>query len=159
MTVLETTEGESLPARRTCAGKRKDGSPCASTLVQDDGYCVQHSPTKRFDPRETGRVGGLKAGEQRRALSNSYRARMVQQFESDTRTYRKIVAAFQDALEAFTSCPGCGEQMPDHGRRVDAARSALAELYGKPVQPTREEGGLTLVVRPISRPGGPSPLE
>ena len=55
-------------------------------------------------------------------------------------------AAYVDGLEALGP-----DGVPDYRARVLAADAFLAQAYGKPVQPTREEGGLTVMFVPLDR--------
>ena len=126
----------------TCKGTTKAGNPCRSTVVGEDGYCLVHSPSRAFDPVETGRQGGKKSGVTRRALSKSDREqiregreRLREQFENDPAFYEKVKTVYREALEAVTTCPGCHEHaLPDHRTRLTAGDSFLGQIYGKPRQ-------------------------
>jgi len=119
----------------TCKGTTKAGNPCRSTVVGEDGYCLVHSPSRAFDPVETGRQGGKKSGVTRRALSKSDREqiregreRLREQFESDPAFYEKVKTVYREALEAVTTCPGCHEHAVSALERLDelVAKSAAS---------------------------------
>lgn len=134
-------KAELAGSKVTCQGTTKAGNECQSTLVGSDGYCIVHSPTKRFDPVVTGRAGGLKSGETRRALAKSARERLRELAENDDAMWRKVKAAYEDGLEALGP-----DGMPDFRGRVQAADAFLAQAYGKPVQTIAGDHGINIVI-------------
>jgi hypothetical protein len=126
-----------------CTGTRKDGKPCRSTILADNGRCAYHGGVPPDEIAERQRRGGLAWGEARRQLARSGRDRMREQFEEDEEAYNKLRAAYVEGLEATTA-----DGEPDYRARLHAADSFLAQIYGKPVQPTEERGQPLVVVRP-----------
>ena len=53
----------------------------------------------------------------------------------------EVWAAYLEALTASTA-----DGLPDYRARYQAASALLAEAYGKPMQPTHEQGGVTFIV-------------
>lgn len=119
---------EKLPVR-ACKGTRKDGGVCRSRFIGEDGYCTVHSPSKRFDPVETGRIAGRKSGEVRRAQSTSARERLRKIADEDEAFWELLRTTYREGLEAVTA-----EGTPDSRTRVMTAGAFLAEAYGKPPQ-------------------------
>jgi hypothetical protein len=113
---------------------KKNGQPCTSTVGLEDGYCAVHRPSAGFDPVATDRKGGIKSGEVRREAGKTVRERLREKVEENV---EEIWAAFQGAMNATTA-----DGAADHRARYQAAATVLAEAYGKPLQPTRDEGGL-----------------
>jgi hypothetical protein len=50
-----------------CNGLKDDGSPCASTLGIENGFCAFHDPERAEFARAARAKGGTRAGENRRA--------------------------------------------------------------------------------------------
>ncbi|HEY8776317.1 MAG TPA: hypothetical protein VIM33_07540 [Gaiellaceae bacterium] len=119
---------DKLPAR-ACRGTRKDGGTCQSQFVGEDGYCGVHSPSKRFDPVETGRIAGKKSGEVRRAQSTSARERLRRIADEDKDFWKVLQQTYKDGLEATNP-----DGSPDFRTRVMTAGAFLAEAYGRPPQ-------------------------
>jgi hypothetical protein len=113
-------------ARRTCQGTRKNGDPCRSTLVLDDGYCSAHSPATKVEMAELGRRGGKRSGEVRQEQAKSIRDRLREQVEQE---FELVWQAFRDGLEAVDDAG-----QPDVRVRVVSAQALLAESYGRPPQ-------------------------
>lgn len=112
---------------RRCAGTRKrDGAPCQSRIVGADGFCSLHSPTRKVDPVELGRRGGLESGETRREQAKSVRDRLRERVEEQVEL---VWSAFLDGLQATTE-----DGAADVRTRVGAAQALLAEAYGRPPQ-------------------------
>ena len=127
-----------------CKGRTKAGEACRSAVLGSDGYCAVHSPSATFDPVATGRQGGKRSGEIRREQAKSVRDRLRDKVEANAET---VWAAFFDGLTATNP-----DGSPDFRARFHAASSLLAEAYGKPVQPTHEQGRTVInVVRPPRR--------
>ena len=125
--------------RRTCGGTRKDGSPCGAWQQLDaEGLCRLHSASSGFDPGEQGRKGGVQSGIARRELRKTVRERLRELVEENA---EEVWAAYLEALTAST-----GDGLPDYRARYQAASALLAEAYGKPMQPTHEQGGVTFIV-------------
>lgn len=72
-----------------------------------------------------GRVGGKRSVETRRERGKSVRERIAERVEAE---FEKFWTAFDGAVVATT------DGAPDHRVRLEAARSALAEAYGRPPQ-------------------------
>jgi hypothetical protein len=125
----------------TCKGVTKAGRPCQSTVLVDGEYCLVHS-SRPFDPVETGRIGGRKSVEAKRARKEiapepgvDGREKLRAEFERDDDAYDRLKAAYLGGLEAVTTCPSCREKaLRDHRTRIAAGDSFLAQLYGKPRQ-------------------------
>jgi hypothetical protein len=127
------------PARRSiCKGQTKAGNACRSTLVGPDGYCTVHSPSKAFDPIETGRRGGRRSGIVRSGQAKSVRERIAERLEAEA---DKIAKVYLDAMQA-TDADG----VPEHRVRLMGADSGLAQAYGKPTTHV-EQSGVVIVVR------------
>lgn len=131
MTVMETDAAQKSPAnggvrdsRATtaistvqCRGTRKDGQPCASRILLDDGFCHFHSPTAAVDPAAIGRLGAARSTEIRREQAKSVRDRLRE----------KVETQFQEIADAFDA----GLASDDERVRVATAQALLAEAYGK----------------------------
>src|SRR5215211_7201147 len=127
----------------TCRGRRKDGGACRSTAVREDGYCALHGASPGFDPAELGRRGGIRSGEARRELAKHARQRLREEVEHE---HELIWQGYREALEATHP-----DGSPDFRTRVMARDALLAQAYGKPVQPTEEQGTVAPIVvyRPV----------
>jgi len=122
-----------------CKGTRRDGAPCGAwQQLDDEGLCRVHSHSSRFDPVETGRRAGLRSGTVRREQAKSVRERLREKVEAEIDL---VWAAYAGALEAVGA-----DGAPDHRARYQAASALLAESYGKPVQPTLDQGGVQFVI-------------
>jgi tRNA A37 N6-isopentenylltransferase MiaA len=103
---------------------------------------------------ELGRKGGRKRGHTKRAHGKNGdaptregRERLRQEFESDADFYAKVKAAYEDALEAVTTCPSCKERaLPNHPVRLAAGDSVMAQIYGKPQQNIQQKTDVTIHV-------------
>jgi Family of unknown function (DUF5763) len=130
-------------AKPCCTAATKLGKPCKAR-AEADGYCRVHSPSRTFDPVETGRKGGQKSAIARRARRESVlrdnvrarngtpldaRIRLREAFEADHEHYAKLKAVYEEALDAMTA-----DGRPDHRTRLAAGDSFLAQIYGKPKQ-------------------------
>jgi signal transduction histidine kinase len=88
--VLETPANLSVRdsrATRSCGGTNKAGESCRSVAVGADGFCSLHSPTRRVDPAQLGRRGGIASGKARREQARRVREGVEQsrvQAEVDT---------------------------------------------------------------------------
>jgi hypothetical protein len=141
---------------RRCKGTKKGGSRCTSPLVRDDGYCVQHSPIRRFDAAEAGRKGGQRSALARRSQAKNgandgtpkdARERLRELLEIDAELQAKLQAVVDGALEAVTTCPNCkAKSLPDHRVRLDALRTLHAEALGKPKQNVEAKHEHSIVV-------------
>jgi hypothetical protein len=141
VTLTSMAKPDDTPAKPTCTGITKAGTPCKSTLLLADGACVIHSDLSTFDPVEAGRKGGRQSGATRRALAKSARERLRELAENDDAMWRKVKAAYEDGLEALGP-----DGMPDYRGRVQAADAFLSQAYGKPVQTVTGEGGIQIVI-------------
>lgn len=121
-----------------CKGRRKDGQLCRSTLTDGDGFCVQHSPTKRFDPRESGRKGGLKSGETKRKRAKTGRDFLREKVEANS---ERIWRVYSEALDSETP-----DGRPDVRARYQAAGDLLNQALGRPVSLMDEAGTVQLIV-------------
>ena len=92
---------------------------------------------------EAQRRGGIASGETRRELAKSGRQLIREELEAEVGS---IVSAFRDGTKALASCPHCRGDLPDVRARIQAAAEWLNQSYGKPVQPTREEGNGRMIV-------------
>ena len=80
------------------------------------------------------------------------RERLRAEFESDAEFYKKVKGAYEGAIEAVTTCPGCKERaLPDHRVRIAAGDSFLAQVYGKPQTNIQTKTDVTILV--VSRLG------
>jgi hypothetical protein len=107
-------------ALRTCAGTRKNGEPCCSRILLEDGYCSAHSPTRGVDMAALGRSAGLASGEARRELGKTVRERLREKVEENV---DRIWSAFESGLTS-----------DDERTQIVAATAVLAEAYGRPPQ-------------------------
>jgi len=73
----------------------------------------------------------------RRELRKTVRERLRELVENA----EEVWAAYLEALTANTA-----DGAPDYRARYQAASALLAEAYGKPMQPTHEQGGVTFIV-------------
>jgi hypothetical protein len=110
---------------RACAGVRKrDGAPCGSRVVLDDGYCPAHSPTRGVEMAELGRVGGLASGEVRREQAKTVRDRLREKVEENT---DRIWTVYDQAMNATA-----GDGEADHRARLASVEGVLSQAYGRP---------------------------
>ncbi len=115
---------------RTCNGTRKDGQPCRSTAVRDDGYCFVHGRSASLLP-EVARRAGIASGEARRELGKTIRERIAERLQEDA---DEIYDTFQKAWQ-------------DGDWR--AADAAINQALGRPPQAITgdEEQPLQIVLR------------
>lgn len=111
-------EARATVAPVVCGAPRKNGEPCQSRILLEDGLCNLHSPTSTVDPAAIGRIGGLNSVETRREQSKSVRDRLRERVEENV---DRIWAAFESGLAS-----------DDERVQIVAATSLLAEAYGKP---------------------------
>jgi len=116
----ELQRASSRSALPTCLGARRDGQPCQSQILLEDGFCPAHSPTRAADMAELGGRGGIASGEARREQGKSVRDRLREKVEEN-------VDAIWDAFEN-------GLTSDDDRTRLAAAVAVLAEAYGKTPQ-------------------------
>ena len=131
-------------AHAHCKAMRKNGEPCKGK-ANGNGYCMVHSPTRRFNAAEIGRKGGRKSATSRRARRDLAAGRPVTEllreaFESD----EAWLAAAVDAYRA-----GVSEGKPMD--RVSVTNDLLARCYGKPQQLVQTKSDTTITV--VSRLG------
>src|SRR5262245_50950598 len=124
---MSPPEAVELELVRACPAVRRDGEPCRSKILLEDGFCSAHSTLAAATPAERGRKGGLASGEVRRELANTARERLRKLADEDEEFWTKLKAAYRDGLEAVTD-----DGIADYRTRVMTAGAFLAEAYGRP---------------------------
>jgi hypothetical protein len=112
-----------LPMRSCHAARKRDGAPCRSRVVLEDGFCPAHSPTRGLEMAELGRAGGLASVEARRELGKTVRERLRDRVEAEA---DKIWRVYRDAFDAEG-----GDGDPDHRARLASVEGVLAQAYGR----------------------------
>jgi hypothetical protein len=141
---------ELVRPQRFCPAVRRNGEPCKSFILLEDGFCSAHSALASVTPAERGRKGGLASGQVRAALANTARERLRKLADEDEVFWERLKAAYKDGLDAVDS-----DGNPDFRARVMTAGAFLAEAYGKPPQAIvgDEEKPLTFVLESAFRRG------
>lgn len=121
---------DQIPKKRTCAGTRKDGQACNSTVTDPNGYCFAHGRSPK-QVSANARRAAERSAEVRREQVKSVRDRLRERVEEQ---FELIWSALRDGLEAVGS-----DGDPDARTRISAAQAVLAEAYGRPAQATKVE--------------------
>jgi hypothetical protein len=118
---------EASQKQRICTATRTNGEPCKSPLIDDTGLCIAH----RRSRSEV--LAAVTAATERSAEVRAERAKSPREILAERALAKidKIAAAYETAVED-----------KDPRVRYQAASAFLAEAFGKPIQPTREEGGM-----------------
>ena len=133
-----------------CSAKRKDGEPCGS-FASRDGKCAAHSDRVTVGTPEHSRRAAEASVAKRRELAKSAREVFRERVDEHVdQLWNELYAAATEAVDE--------KGQPDYRTRALAVKDIMAEAYGKPLQPTKEEGsGPVILMRDIPRPGDPAP--
>ena len=132
-----------------CPAVRRDGEPCRSKILLEDGFCSAHSGLAAATPAERGRRGGLVSGEVRREQAKSVRDRLRERLEAEA---DEIWRVYRDAFDATD-----GDGDVDHRARLASVEGVLAQAYGRPATTIVGEDDRPLSFR-VQREGVPASL-
>ena len=97
---------------------RRDGEPCTSWILLEDGYCSVHSPTHGKDMVEFGRRAGDHVGQARREKAKTVRDKLRDWVEANV---ERIVDAIESGLDS-----------EDERVRIATVEKLLDQAYGRP---------------------------
>ncbi len=132
---------------KLCAATTKNGNACRG-IANSDGFCMVHSPARKFKPAEIGAKGGQRSANVRRARRKSdavdARSLLRENYETLAAWREAVNEAYWSGLTA-TDAKG----NPSAAARVAAADAFLAQCYGRPQQniQTKHELNITVVSR------------
>ena len=118
--------GEPVQTARVCAGVNRQGEPCKSRILLEDGFCPAHSTLASTTQAELGRRGGISSGEIRREQARSIRDRLREKLEAEA---DQVWRVYRDAFDASG-----GDGDPDHRARLASVEGVLSQAYGRPPQ-------------------------
>ena len=132
-----------------CPAVRRDGEPCRSKILLEDGFCSAHSGLAAATPAERGRRGGLASGQARREQGKSVRTLLREKAEEEAET---IWGVYHDGFSALT-----GDGDPDHRARLVSVEGVLAQAYGRPATTLQGDEDHPLTFR-VRRDGPATPV-